>query len=166
MSEYKITAIDVHNINEWASPQGNTIYYIPVTLEGHDKIVSVGKLSPDALKVGDSIEGDIIPTDKSEDKWKAAPFKGKPGGKPIRRSFGAIQADKNQGQRIGMVVNNAANYVQTLTLMEKKVLKPSEWAETVAKYAKALLPLSDLKDTSDGAESEVGEQIKTVFGVE
>lgn len=69
MSEYKITAIDDNPPREWDGPNGK-VYYISVGLEGHDKPVSIGKKSPDALKVGDTVHGTIIPTDYLTDKWK------------------------------------------------------------------------------------------------
>lgn len=154
--QYTITAIDSNNINEWEGPHG-TVFYIPVTLEGHDKIVSMGKKTRDALKVGDTVNGTIIPTDKSEDKWKADPFVSgaTSSGRPAKRTYGAIQADRGDGMRQGMCFNNAASYLQTS--IQGAVMEASEWADMVYKYASALYAKGDLK-------ADTVEQVKAVFG--
>lgn len=58
--------------------------------------------------------------------------------------------DNSLGMRIGMVINNAANYVNSLDIRddagEPRILNDREWAETVASYARALFPLSNLED--------------------
>lgn len=68
MAEYKIHTVQ-ENPREWNGPNG-TVYYISVGVEGHDKLISVGKKSPDALKVGDTITGTIEPTEYPTDKFK------------------------------------------------------------------------------------------------
>lgn len=71
MAEYTIEKIG--DVREWKNPMnGATIYYINVTLEGHDKEVSIGKKSADALSIGEVVNGEIIPTDYGQDKWKHA----------------------------------------------------------------------------------------------
>jgi hypothetical protein len=72
MAEYKIAMIDEDEPRKWDGPHG-TVWYITVGLEGHPKPVSIGKKSPDALKVGDIVYGTIQPTDYLTDKWKADP---------------------------------------------------------------------------------------------
>lgn len=70
--EYKITRISQDPPREWNNPKGGTIYYKKVMLEGWDKPVSIGKKSPDALKVGDTVYGTIeIAAGYPEDKFKA-----------------------------------------------------------------------------------------------
>lgn len=70
MSEYKVTQINVDGPpNEWAGPKGK-VYYIGVMLDGWDKPVSIGKKTPDALKIGDTVYGEVIETDYLTDKWK------------------------------------------------------------------------------------------------
>lgn len=69
MSEYKIGMIDIDPPREWNGPKGK-VYYITVGLEGHSKPVTIGKKTPDALKVGDTVYGEIEPTDYTTDKWK------------------------------------------------------------------------------------------------
>lgn len=68
--EYKIIKVSSQPPKEWEGSHGK-VYYIKVMLEGHDKPVSVGKKSPDALKAGDTIFGTIVPTDFGEDKFKS-----------------------------------------------------------------------------------------------
>lgn len=71
MSEYVIEMIDSEPAKRWDGPNG-TIYYKNVGLAGHPKPVSIGKKTADALKVGDTVDGTIIPTDYLTDKWKHA----------------------------------------------------------------------------------------------
>lgn len=61
--------IDIDPPREWNGPKGK-VYYITVGLEGHSKPVTIGKKTPDALKVGDTVYGEIEPTDYTTDKWK------------------------------------------------------------------------------------------------
>ena len=64
-------------------------------------------------------------------------------GKPSRAPF----KDNSQGMRIGMTVNNAANYVNSLDIRDNdgnaKILTPDEWATTVASYAIELYHATD-----------------------
>lgn len=74
MPEYKVTRVSQQPPRQWQGPHG-IVYYILVQVEGHPKPLSVGKKSPDALKVGDTIYGDIQPDpEHGEDKFKAAPM--------------------------------------------------------------------------------------------
>lgn len=68
--EYTITKISEDEPREWKGEFG-TVYYIKVKLEGHNKPVTIGKKSPDALKVGDKVFGDIKPTEYPEDGFKS-----------------------------------------------------------------------------------------------
>ena len=56
------------------------------------------------------------------------------------------QADKSDGMRQGMCMNNAAQYVQ---VNATKPLTPSEWADAVYKYATALYSKGDLKAVTE-----------------
>lgn len=51
--------------------------------------------------------------------------------------------DNSDGMRQGMSINNAANYVNSLSF--EKTLTDQEWALTVYAYASALYALGDLK---------------------
>jgi hypothetical protein len=72
---------------------------------------------------------------------------------PYKKPFGAVQADKNDGQRQGMCINNAAQFVLAKS---EKTLTPSEWADAVFKYATALYSKGDMKatTTTQGASTE------------
>lgn len=69
--EYKITRVSTQEPREWKGPKGTT-YYINVMLEGHPKAVSIGKKRPDALKVGDTVYGEITETQYDTDKFTAS----------------------------------------------------------------------------------------------
>jgi hypothetical protein len=49
--------------------------------------------------------------------------------------------DNSEGMRVGMCINNAANYVNSLEFPQ--ALTDAEWAETVVAYAKALFVRSE-----------------------
>lgn len=59
-----------------------------------------------------------------------------------KRTYGAVQADKNDGQRQGMCFNNAASFVAA-TLNDEK-LNPADWANRVYMYAQALYSRGNL----------------------
>lgn len=68
---YKITRVSSQPPREHYSQKYNsTTYYIKVMLEGHDRPVSIGKRAPDALKVGDTVYGTILPTAYDADNFK------------------------------------------------------------------------------------------------
>lgn len=73
MASYKITRVSEQPPRTWDNPKGGTIYYIKVAVEGWDKPIEVGKKTPDALKVGEVLEGTITPTEYPNDKFKADP---------------------------------------------------------------------------------------------
>lgn len=56
-----------------------------------------------------------------------------------QKGFKAPYKDNSLGMRIGMCINNAANYVNNLDIRDNdgnsKFLAPEEWATTVASYA-------------------------------
>lgn len=83
MADYRITKISQEEPREWKNPQGGTIYYHKVMLEGWDKPVSIGKQKPHSLAVGQTVSGTIlIEAGRPEDKFKAdpKPFGGGGGG--------------------------------------------------------------------------------------
>lgn len=101
MHEYKIIKVSEQEPRTWDGEHG-TVYYIRVMLEGHDRPVEIGKKSPDALKVGDTVYGTIKPTDYPSDSFKAAqkPFGGG-GGKTYQpRDDNAIRAQWAIGQAV------------------------------------------------------------------
>lgn len=70
MSEYKVTKVSEQEPKKFDG-QYDTTYYIKVMLEGHSKPVEIGKKNPDAIKVGDVMYGEVIPTQYQTDKFKA-----------------------------------------------------------------------------------------------
>lgn len=66
--QYTITKISSEQPREWGEGANKT-YYIKVMLSGHNKAVSVGKKSPDALKVGDTVDGTITETQYDTDRF-------------------------------------------------------------------------------------------------
>lgn len=74
MPSYTITKVSADAPRTWDSPKGGIIYYIRVWLADRERPVDIGKKRPDALTVGQVVEGDIIPNpDFDADNWKAAP---------------------------------------------------------------------------------------------
>lgn len=94
---YKITRVSSQPPREHYSQKYNsTTYYIKVMLEGHDRPVSIGKRAPDALKVGDTVYGTILPTAYDADNFKLE------GNKPFAPSkdTGEIKAEWAIGQAV------------------------------------------------------------------
>ena len=92
MQDYKVVKVSEQEPKKWDGPNG-TVYYIKTMLEGHDKPVSIGKKSADALKVGDTVYGEIQPTDYIGDKFKAGKKPFTPGGgynDPAAYLFGVV----------------------------------------------------------------------------
>jgi hypothetical protein len=71
MAEYIVERVSSQPPREWDGPNGK-VFYIKTKLRGHDKAVSIGKKSADALKEGDTVYGTITPDPShDEDKFKA-----------------------------------------------------------------------------------------------
>lgn len=70
MSEYKVSKVSEQEPKKYDGQYGTT-YYIKVMLDGHSKPVEIGKKTPDAIKVGDVMYGEVIPTEYQTDKFKA-----------------------------------------------------------------------------------------------
>lgn len=68
--EYKVAKVSEQEPKKYDGQYGTT-YYIKVMLNGHSKPVEIGKKSPDAIKVGDVMYGEVIPTQYQTDKFKA-----------------------------------------------------------------------------------------------
>ena len=67
---YKVIKVSEQEPKKYEGQYGTT-YYIKVMLEGHTKPVEIGKKTPDAIKVGDELYGEVIPTEYQADKFKA-----------------------------------------------------------------------------------------------
>ena len=114
--------------------------------------------------------GTTVELEKGAKGWKKVRKEWKPdeGGKSQSRS-GTSPAqsrppykDNSLGMRIGMCINNAAAYVNTLEF--KKALTDREWAETVVAYGKALFVLSDDSNFTAAQQGEVPKTVSDVFG--
>lgn len=88
------------------------------------------KKDPTGQKINGSIEGSKFKKDKTP------PPDEKPTSAPSSR--GRYDSD---GQRQGMCINNAANYVNSCAT---EIVTPEKWASTVYGYANALYALGDL----------------------
>lgn len=66
---YTITKVSQEKPHEHVNSYGTT-YYIKVMLDKHNKPVSIGKKQPDALKVGDTVYGRVVPTQYETDNWQ------------------------------------------------------------------------------------------------
>lgn len=121
--EYKITQISQQAPRQWDGPNG-TVYYIKIRLEGHAKAVSIGKKSPDALHVGDSVYGTITEDPMhDEDKFKADQNPSYSGGssssKPayVPRDDLAIRAQWAIGQSMTAVYDSDAGNTAMVELL-------------------------------------------------
>jgi hypothetical protein len=79
MSSYKVTKVSEQEPKKYEGQYGTT-YYIKVMLDGHSKPVEIGKKTPDAIKVGDELYGEIIATEYQTDKFKGERKPFTPGG--------------------------------------------------------------------------------------
>jgi hypothetical protein len=93
-NSYKITQVSSQPPRAWDGPKG-TVWYIKVRLEGHPKAVSIGKLAPDALKVGDTVYGTITEDPMhDEDKFKADQNPSFSGSASVKSAGGAKAFDE------------------------------------------------------------------------
>lgn len=115
------------------------------------------------------VEGAVWEGTIEGDKFKKAPFVSShtESGATAKRTYGAIQADKGDGMRQGMCINNAANYVNA-TQGDK--LEAEDWANMVHAFAQALYNKGNLTQTPEGVEvtdAVAGVQnVKDVFGIQ
>ncbi len=134
MAEYKVVKVSEQPPKEYESPNG-LIYYIKVMVDGHDKPITVGKKTPDAIKTGDVLTGTITPTEYSEDKFKSekpfnAGFKGQP------KDEAAIKAMWSISQAVALHTAVTSN--------------GGEEAQSIEATAKELFAMVDRVKVSDG----------------
>jgi hypothetical protein len=96
-------------------------------------------------------------------------------GQPYKKPYGAVEADKADGQRQGMCFNNAAAQVASLQSIQGKVLAPDVWANAVHEYAQALYATGNLKapeTTEEGlpiidvTDKDAPSSVQELFGVQ
>lgn len=109
MAEYKITQVSANPPKEYDGQNGR-IYYIKVALQGHAKPVSVGKKTPNALRVGDTVNGTILPTEYDTDNFKSEnkPYPATQGGSPKDQDM--IRAQWAIGQAVQISVHYETQY--------------------------------------------------------
>lgn len=112
MAEYKVTKVSEQKPREWEGPHG-TVYYIKVMLEGHNRPVSIGKKSANALKAGDTVYGTITPDPNfEEDKFKPDQKPNSPGGGfggGARKEYVDHHEDIKAEWAIGLALNAIAD---------------------------------------------------------
>jgi len=119
-------------------------------------------------EIGTTIEGEVVngKFKKAKKEWKPQESLSEKSSSPATPAVGrAPYKDNSLGMRIGMCINNAAAYVNTLEF--PKALTDREWAETVVSYGKALFRLSDdsnFTQQEQAAEPTTLENVQAVFG--
>lgn len=116
-----------------------------------------------APEAGTEVEGEVKDGKfkKAKKEWK--PNENAGGGSATKGAGRAPYRDNSDGQRQGMCINNAANYVNGLEF-KKAALTDVEWAETVHSYATALYRLGDLKalESAENGSDDVS-SVQAVF---
>lgn len=110
-----------------------------------------------APEVGHEINGEIVngKFKKEKKEWKPnqAPTTAESKTAP---AAGRKYVDNSDGQRQGMCLNNAANFVNTIDFRQEdgtpKILTDKEWADVVHSYAAALYQKGDLPKTPEGSQ--------------
>lgn len=108
---------------------------------------------------GDKVYGNINGNKFKKEKKEFEPTQ-QTGQAPAKRTY----QDNSDGQRQGMCINNAAQYINA----QNEKLTPSEWAESVRAYAQALYGKSDLAKAEVKEEAEAAEistSVQEIFGV-
>lgn len=124
------------------SPTYGTEYYIKFA-ESEDTFTLWFKTEPTQ---GQEVYGEI-----NGSRFKKIRQEGTSSPAPVKKSTGRYDSD---GQRQGMCINNAANYVNS---MATELVDADTWAKTVYAYANALYLMGDL-----GTE-RVAESTKELF---
>lgn len=125
-NSYRITQVSAQPPRQWDGPTG-TVFYIKVKLDGHERPVSIGKKSPDALHVGDTVYGTITGTDRDEDKFKSeqqqTSFGGGTSSKPayVPRDDLAIRAQWALGQGMTAAYNNEVGNLAEVEMLAREL---------------------------------------------
>lgn len=114
-----------------------------VNFNEDDRVVKMSRQKP--VEVGQEENGTIVDS-KYGAYFKKDPYVQQPSGgvvNPTKKEWTPIKKDNSDGQRQGMCLNNAANFVNNHLGLE---VDPKVWAETVHSFATALYNLGDLKE--------------------
>jgi hypothetical protein len=116
-----------------------------------DREVTMSRKQP--VQLGQEENGTIV-NGKYGAYFKKDPYQPTPQGgtvNPTEKKWTPIKRANSDGQRQGMCVNNAANYVNGLKF--EQALTNREWAQLVHDYASTLYNLGDLKTNEITAET-------------
>lgn len=146
--------------------KADTGYGVPyfVQFEEDERAVYAQKKSEP--QVGDQWDGDIVADKYNGLRFKKAPFV--PGQASAQASTPAQAStytkpaykDNSDGQRQGMCINNAANFVNALATPD---MSDAAWANMVHAYASALYALGDLTTEDKVVDVTGDEDVKTVL---
>lgn len=136
---FKIKAVKT-TPKDWESKYGPMKTWL-IQVEGNGEPVQLNKKAESPTpQVGDELYGNIEQTEYGQKfKSESKPFAG--GGQ--KREY----HDNSDGQRQGMCINNAANFVNSMVSAD---IQAHEWAEMVHSFATELYKLGDL----DGQAAE------------
>lgn len=138
MAEYKLVDVEIpkevfkdHNGNEW----------ITAVFEGFGEPVKWVVKDSTKIRVGETYQGEI--KDWTSTKGKTMPrfYRDNSQGGSSNYQPKREYKDNSDGQRQGMCINNAAEYVKSVATTK---LTPNDWALRVHEYADALYSLGDL----------------------
>ena len=120
MSSYKVTKVSDQEPKKYEGQYGTT-YYIKVMLDGHSKPVEIGKKTPDAIKVGDEVFGEIISTEYQTDKFKAErkPFTPNKQEDPARQD--SIIRQSSMKAAVDLVTSDKINITELYTKADEIV---------------------------------------------
>lgn len=150
----KLTIKQVMATGEESEKYGKAYH---VQFEENDTPVT--KWSMKELKVGDNLYGEV-----KDGKFVKDPYNPSAGQKQFESKKN--NDARNDGQRQGMCINNAATYVAQFS---PEKLSATDWAKEVHKYASALYAIGDLEnfmdDLTDADLMEKMTAVEQVFGV-
>lgn len=142
MPVVKIKTVD--SKQGWVNPNNPEMVSYDVTIDVDGRKAEARTYSSPIAQVG--FEGEVETYEKNDhtylrqvkkEPWVKSGFQRKTyGGSPSK--------DNSDGQRQGMCINNASNYVNS----QSKDYTPVQWAERVWRYANALYSLGDLHKPS------------------
>lgn len=129
----------------WTNPNNPDMVSYDLVIDVGGKKAEARTYSKAVAEVG--FDGEVETYEKNDHTYLKQ--KQREGGFAPRGSYGSRPTkDNSDGQRQGMCINNAANFVNASE--DRKDLTPVMWAERVWRYANALYALGDL--TKDQGE--------------
>lgn len=148
--EYKITKVSDQPPRTWDGPNG-TVYYVKVSLDGHDKPVEIGKKNPDALSVGMTVNGTIKPTDYPADSFKAESTFGGGGGGGFSKNSPATNASIEWQNSLSNATKATRDY------FEVSGTKPKDWTDYLSTVESAAVWFHKVVETKPEPEQPAEE---------